>query len=320
MSYRLPPLNALRAFEAAARHLSFKKAADELSVTPTAVSHQIRGLEDYLGIPLFRRLTRALELTPEGEAMLPKIREGIECFVLGVDRARRRAEGGQLTVTAPPTFATRWLVPRLQTFAQAHPEVELHIAASNAMIDSREQAGGFGDEAVDPRDEVSGVSVRFGTGTYEGCRVDRLFAPAYTAVCSPQLLTGKRPLRQPTDLRYHILIHDDTIPDDRLRPTWEDWLRAARAPGVDPTAGPHFSNSGLALSAAIDGLGVALAARSMVAADVAAGRLVIPFDVSIGRNYAYYLVAPQAVADRPAVTAFRDWILDQSGREQAPAG
>jgi LysR family glycine cleavage system transcriptional activator len=320
MSYRLPSLNALRAFEVAARHLSFKKAADELSVTPTAISHQIRGLEDYLGIPLFRRLTRALQLTAEGEAMLPKIREGIECFVLGVDRARRRAEGGQLTVVAPPTFASRWLVPRLQSFAQTHPQVKLHVAASLRTIDSREQPGGLGEAPVDPREGDSGVSIRFGTGAYEGCRVDRLFAPTYTAVCSPKLLMGKRPMRRPSDLRYHVLIHDDTIADDRLRPTWEEWLRAAQAPNVDSTSGPHFSNSGLALSAAIDGLGIALAPKSMVAADVAAGRLAIPFAVSIGGNYAYYLVVPQAVAHRPAVTAFREWILDQSMRESKPAG
>jgi LysR family glycine cleavage system transcriptional activator len=312
MPYRLPPLNALRAFEVAARHLSFKKAAQELSVTPTAISHQIKGLEDQLDVALFVRKTRALALTVEGEALLPKVREGLDCLALAVERVRAHVQGGTLAVSAPPTFAARWLVPRLQLFAAAYPEIELHVSASAAMIDG---AGESVDPPVAGR-ESAGVQIRYGEGRYDGCRVERLFVPAYTAVCSPRLFLAKRPLRQPSDLRYHILIHDDTVADDRLRPSWEEWLRAARVPGVDAGSGPHFSNSGLALAAAMDGLGVALAARPMVAADVAAGRLAMPFDITIRRGGAYYLASPLELAERPAVRRFRDWIVDQA-RQQA---
>jgi LysR family glycine cleavage system transcriptional activator len=320
MNYRLPPLNALRAFEAAARHMSFKKAADELAVTPTAISHQIKGLEAYLGIALFRRLTRALELTAEGKAMLPGVQEGLARFASAVESTRQLRHGGRLNMSAPPTFAARWLVPRLQAFTSAHPEVELHLASSLRMIDSREPGGGFAASPADPRDEGSEVWIRFGTGNYPGCRVDRILAPVYTAVCSPALLRAKRPLIHPANLRYHVLIHDDTIPDEGERPSWADWLRSAGVVGVDARSGPHFSNSGLALAAAADGLGIALASKPLVAAEVAAGRLAVPFDIDIGSRYAYYLVAREAGAQRPAVAAFRDWLLEQAGSQsRAPA-
>jgi LysR family glycine cleavage system transcriptional activator len=314
MNYRLPPLNALRAFEAAARHLSFKKAAEELAVTPTAVSHQIKGLEEYLGISLFRRLTRALDLTAEGEAMLPKVREGLECFASAVERTQQRRLGGRLTVNAPPTFAAHWLVPRLKSFAAAHSEIVLHLASSLRTIDSREQSTPVGMDATDPRDEDSEISIRFGTGGYPGCHADLILAPVYTAVCSPSLLRAKRPLREPANLRFHVLIHDDTIPDEGDRPSWADWLRNAGVSGVDARSGPHFSNSGLALAAAADGQGIALAPKAMVAAEVAAGRLAIPFDIDIGSRYAYYLVIREAWAQRPAVAAFRAWLLEQAAK------
>lgn len=323
MSYRLPPLNALRAFEAAARHLSFKRAAAELAVTPTAISHQIKGLEEYLGVALFRRLTRALELTAVGEAMLPKVREGLECFASAVERTRQVRHGGRLNLSAPPTFAAHWLVPRLQGFTAAHPEVELHLASSLRMIDSREQGAvlgaGAGSDSADPRQEASDAWIRFGTGNYPGCRVDRILAPVYTAVCSPKLLRAKRPLIHPSNLRFHLLIHDDTIPDEGDRPSWADWLRSAGVSGVDARSGPHFSNSGLALAAAADGLGIALASKPMVAAEVAAGRLAIPFDIDIGSRYAYYLVAREAGAQRPALAAFRDWLLQVAPMETPAA-
>ena len=311
MNYRLPPLNALRAFEVAARHLSFTKAGEELAVTPTAISHQIRGLEDYLGFPLFRRLTRALELTVEGKAMLPKVREGIECFAAAIENARSHKPGGRLLVVSPPAFASRWLIPHLPSFSAEHPEITLHMSASVKVIDPKGSSGISGLEGFDPRDDEPEIFVRFGHGRYAGCRTDRLFAPAYTAVCSPSLMTGERPLKTPSDLRHHVLIHDDTVPELMGRPTWSEWMHIAGVTGIDAEAGMHFSDLGLVLSAAVDGVGVALASQPLVAAEIAAGRLMVPFDIVIRRPQAYYLVAPEAVAERPVVRTFREWILSE---------
>ncbi|WP_332674322.1 transcriptional regulator GcvA [Aromatoleum sp.] len=309
MSVRFPPLNALRAFEVAARHLSFKLAAEELSVTPTAISHQIRGLEEDLGVLLFRRLTRALELTPEGEAMLPKLREAMAAITASVEAVRALRPVSRLSVVAPPSFASRWLVPRLHRFSRLQPDVELHLASATKAIDASD-AGGLG---VEPPQRGDGAQlwIRFGSGRYPGYRTDWLFEPEYTAVCCPALLRAKIPLRQPADLQRHNLIYDDTVPDSRERPTWVQWLEAAGVPVVRPEAGLHFSDSGLAIAAALDGLGVALLSKPLVAAEVAAGRLVVPFDICVRRRFAYYVVTPEATAESPTVAAFRAWLLDE---------
>jgi len=315
MVYRLLPLNGLRAFEAAARHRSFKKAAEELYVTPTAVSHQIKGLEGSLGVQLFRRLTRALALTAEGEAMLPKVSEGLECLAAAVARTRDPHKVVTLSVTAPPSFAVRWLVPRLRGFTAAHPEVQLHLSSSFKTIDGAEGGAALPIEAMETRDGISGIAICFGGGRYPGFQVDPIFAADYYPVCSPSLLKGKRPLRTPQDLRWHVLIHDDTIPDEMNRPSWEEWFRLAGVHGVDPNQGLHFSDVSLALEAARDGQGVALALEPLVRAEVAAGRLVIPFKTPLGARFAYYLVVPAALADRPAVAAFRGWLLGEATKE-----
>jgi len=312
MTYRLPPLNALRAFEAAARHLSFKDAGEELSVTPTAISHQIRGLEEYLGFYLFRRLTRALELTREGRAMLPKVREGLECFAAAIESTRQHDAGGRLLVTSPPAFANRWLIRHLPAFTADHPEIQLHMAASLDTIDARDVSGVSGLEGIDVRDDEAEVFIRFGHGQYDGCRVDRLFAPAYAVVCSPRLLLGMRPLNEPGDLRRHNLLHDESIMELLDRPTWAEWLQVAGVSGINPDAGTHFSDPGLVLSAAIDGVGVAIASKPLIEAEVTAGRLVVPFDILIRRTQAYYLVAPEAIAERPIVNAFRRWLCSEA--------
>ncbi len=317
MPYRLPPLNSLRAFEAAARHLSFKNAAMELCVTPTAISHQIKLLERFLGLPLFRRLTRALELTTQGEAMLPKVREGLECFAAAVEQAQERGSEGRLFVISPPSFAARWLVPRLQRFTQADPRLSLHLLSSVETIDDDQQTGAPGIDNIDLRQDDSQVVIRFGTGTYPGCRVDHIFGPDYIAVCSPKLLSSKLPLRHPADVKFHVLLHDDTIANERARPSWAEWLRRAGVTDVDSSLGPHFSDSGLALVAAVDGLGIALASKPLVAAEIAEGRLVAPFDIAVGQQYAYYLVTPEAISERPIVEAFRRWLLDEAKMEES---
>lgn len=312
MPYRLPPLNSLRAFEAAARHLSFKLAAEELSVTPTAISHQIRSLEGALGFPLFHRLTRAIELTAKGRAMLPKIREGLDAFAAAIESTRRHDEGGRLNVSSPPTFLQRWLIRHLPVFADLHPDVQLHMTASLDMIDLPDGSSGASPE--DSEGDDSAVFIRFGLGSYPGCQVDRLFSPVYAAVCSPRLLTGTQPLKVPADLANHALLHDDTVPELMVRPTWGEWLELAGVSDIDSNAGMHFSDSGLVLSAAIDGVGVALASKPLIAAEVAAGRLVVLFDIVIRRPQSYFLVIPEAIAGNPVVRAFREWLLEEAGR------
>lgn len=314
MRDRLPPLHALRAFEAAARHLSFKKAAEELHVTPAAVSQQVKALESYLGVPLFRRLTRALALTDAGQAMLPKLQEGFDALAAAVQQTRRHAGGGVLSVCAPPSFAARWLMPRLKAFTTAHPEIELRLATSQAMIDNKDPASGSPPAGL--HEGGHELEIRFGSGRYGRLHTDRLFGVTFVAVCSPRLRAGKRPLARPEDLRHHVLIHDDTIPDLDERPTWAQWLSRAGVTTVDAGAGPHFSNSGLAIEAAIDGLGVALAPRPLVSADVAEGRLVLPFDIAVPSRYAYWLVCPPAALSRPALKAFREWLLAEAAKEE----
>ena len=276
MTYRSLPLNGLRAFEAAARHGSFKQAADKLFVTPTAVSHQIKALEDSLGVQLFHRLTRALALTADGETLLPKVSEGLKCLKAAVDLRRAAPEVTILSVTAPPTFAARWLVPRLTAFNQAHPEVELHLSSSFKMIDVAKRSPRSPVDVVET-DGGTSIAVRFGYGHYKDCRVDRIFAADYFPMCSPSLLRSKRPLRVPQDLRWHVLLHDETIPDEAIRPTWEKWFKVAGVTGVKPHHGPRFRDVSLALEAACDGQGLVLAMEPVARREIEAGRLVIPF-------------------------------------------
>jgi LysR family glycine cleavage system transcriptional activator len=311
---RLPPLNALRAFEAAARHLSFKNAARELHVTAGAVSHQVKQLEDHLGVALFRRLTRALELTPEAHALLPKVQEGLAALSEAVEKVRAREDACALTVIAPPNFAARWLVPRLARFTNAHPNLDLHIASRPTMIDGREDS-----EVVpvhDARDDAPLAMVRFGDGKYPGNQVDEVFSAVYVPVCSPRLLKGEHPLRKPEDLRHHVLLHDDTVVEEGARPSWGDWLAAVGVRDIDASRGPHFSDASLAFEAALEGMGVALAMRPLVRTEIEAGRLVVPFDIAAPASYSYYLVTPEGSAAPPTVTDFRKWLLEEAAPER----
>lgn len=311
---RLPPLNALRAFEAAARHLSFKNAARELHVTPGAVSHHVKQLEDSLGMPLFRRLTRALELTPEGNALLPKVQEGLRNLAEAVERVRSRGEARTLTVMAPPNFAARWLIPRLARFTEQHPGLDLHLASRPAMIDGR------GDSDAHPSPEASEVApvamVRFGDGRYPGARVDEVFSAVYVPVCAPALLRGPRPLKKPTDLRYHTLLHDETVIEEGARPSWAAWLDSIGLTDIDATRGTHFTDASLSFEAALEGMGVALAMKPLVRSEIEAGRLVMPFNISSPASYAYYLVTAEGTRPGSSVAAFREWLLKESAPER----
>ena len=308
---RLPPLNALRAFEAAARLLSFKNAARELHVTPGAVSHQIKVLEEHLGVALFRRLTRALELTPEAVAMLPKVQEGLESLAAAVERVRARQAVAVLTVMAPPNFSARWLMPRLGRFTRAHPSLELHLASRSAMIDNASAP-----HRPEGAEDAPLVMVRFGDGHYPGARVDKLFSALYVPVCSPRLLEGEHALRVPADLRFHTLLHDDTVVEEGVRPGWADWLRSQGLDDVDATRGPHFSDASLAVEAALEAMGVALVLKPLVRAEIEAGRLAVPFDIAAPTSFAYYLVTPEAYAKIPHVAAFRAWLLEEVAPER----
>jgi LysR family transcriptional regulator, glycine cleavage system transcriptional activator len=308
--YRLPPLNSLRVFEAAARHLSFKEAAAELHITQAAVSHQVKSLEEYLGVQLFRRSARGVQLTDAARACLPKLREGFDALAAAVETLRERGEEAELVITAPPVFTARWLMPRLADFSKREAKIELHVFASSKMVD----AGALNSSALvgdlDLRMESSAVQIHLGAGSYPGHRADRLFGVSIVAVASPDLQPG---LKTPEDLRSHTLLHDEAMEIVAGGNAWRKWLEAAGVAGrVDADRGPHFSSNILSLEAASQKLGVALALRPLVNADIASGRLVAPFDIEVKPGSAYYLVCPEVIADRPAVAAFRKWLLEQA--------
>ena len=314
MATRLPPLNALKAFEAAARHLSVKKAAIELNVTPAAVSHQIRMLEDYLGVQLFHRYNRALELTDAARASLPKLREGFDCLVQAVERLRSHVSGGVLTVSAAPSFAARWLMPRLHRFIAAHPEVDVRVSARMRRV----SVDGKGDVAeratVEAWLDDSDIAILYGRGNYPSLWVRKLLDLTLAPICSPQLLQGDHPLETPADLAHHMLLHDDTGDLYDNEPFWDEWLRQAGVTGVDARRGPHFSHAVLAFEAAIDAVGVVASMPVLAAEDLAAGRLVTPFDLRVPLASSYYLVCHENAATRPAVALFRDWLLEEAAR------
>ncbi len=296
MPRRLPSLNAVRAFEAAARHLSFSRAADELHVTHAAISHQVKGLETYLRVPLFRRLNRAVRLTEAGQAYLPPLRDALDNIAQATARIRDGESAGALTISTSPPFAAKWLVPRLSAFREAHPEIDVWLTPSFHAVD-------FAREEVD-------AAVRWGGGEWPGLRADLLGTMDVFPVCSPRLLRGPQPLRTPEDLRHHPLIHDASGED------WRRWLAAAGV-SVVPAPSLHFHDSSLVIQAAIEGQGVALAYSALVADDLAAGRVVRPFEISLPTDYCYYFVCPRPVAETPKIAAFRAWLLDTVRRQAA---
>ncbi len=309
------PLNALKAFEAAARHLSFSKAADELHVTPAAISQQIKTLEDLLGIQLFHRLHRSLALTRAGQAGLPKLSEGFLRLNEGIRSMREQEDSCHLTVWAAPSFAAKWLVPRLHRFADRYPDIDLRISASIDLIDNAETRPSLSAETFQQHNVD--IAIRFGSGNYPGCRVDKLLGVNAVPLCSPRLLENgqKHPLRRPDDLRYHTLLHDDTVYEGR--PDWANWLKAAGVEGIDASHGLHFNHVSLALEAAADGQGVVLSMQPLAAADLAAGRLVMPFELSIPLQSAYYVISlEQAAGDNHIkIVAFREWLLQEAAAE-----
>jgi len=295
---RLPPLKSLLAFEATARNLSFSKAAEELFVTPAAVSQQVRQLEDWLRVQLFRRLTREIRLTDAGQKALPLVTEGFDKLAEGVLRLTDDDETGILTVSVAPTFAAKWLVPRLVHFNERYPDLNVRVDASLGLADFE-------------RDGVH-IGIRLGAGDYAGLRSDKLMDEDVIPAFSPLLLDGAHPLNTPEDLIHHRLLHVDWG-DMRNPPDWTQWFKFAGIDGGNPARGDSFTIENLAIQAAIAGAGVVLVSTIAVAEDLAAGRLIAPFDIAMPSHSAFWVVAPERMADRPKIAAFREWLLEEAG-------
>jgi LysR family transcriptional regulator, glycine cleavage system transcriptional activator len=290
MTARLPSLNGLRAFEAAARHLSFTLAAAELNVTQTAISHQIRRLEEELGIRLFVRQNRALALTPEARDYLPGVRAAFNDLRLATDRLLRRDDSKVLTVSTIASLAAKWLLPRLTDFQEANPGIDVRITTSTSLVDFQ-------------RDNVD-AAIRYGRGQWRGLRADWLMRDELFPVCSPSLLRGDKPLRAPEDLKDHVLLHTNNSDD------WRLWLTAAGLSiGISRQPGLTFDMTFMTVQAAIDGMGVAMGRTTYVQDDIAKGRLVVPFRIALPADAGFYLVAPDGRHEAPKLAAFRDWLI-----------
>ena len=290
---KLPPLNGLRAFESAARHLNLRAAAEELNVTPSAVSHQIRGIEAALGVSLFRRANKRLALTDDGRSLLPGLSEGFGRIASAVGNLRDNQDQGVLTVSMVSTFAMRWFMPRLSRFQQKHPEIEIRISTTTRPVD-------FEREDID-------AAIRNGAGEWPGMRCDRLFNVETVPVCSPDLTGAGAPLQSPEDLPGHILLHSAARPGE-----WSQWFKHCGVPFDKAVRELTFETTNFSLAAAIKGLGVAIADRHIVEEDVESGRLVIPFEHPMQLPEAYFLVYPERQAVKPKISHFREWLLSEA--------
>ena len=293
MSDRLPPLTALRAFDAAARHMSFQKAAEELHVTPAALSFQIKSLEDHLGQPVFRRLNRAVELTEVGRLLVPGTRDGFAALTAAWRNAQRASDSSAITVTAGPAITAKWLAPRMFAFASAHPEIELRFTATLRLLDF-------------DRDEVD-VAIRFGMTSAAGLYSKPIIGEWVTPMATPALAAK---LKTPEDLLDVPLLHQEDIAFLKPSIQWPAWLKAAGL-GTPKTTGPRFSQADHALDSALAGAGVVMGRVSLAARDLIEGRLVMPFDLSVTTEAHYRLVCPLGAETRPHIKAFIDWIDEE---------
>jgi LysR family glycine cleavage system transcriptional activator len=291
----LPPLNALRSFEAAARHQSFTRAADELCVTQGAVSHQVKALEAELGLRLFNRERQGLVITDAGQDYLAVVRDAFDRIALGTDRLLQRQHSGVITVSMSPDFAAKWLVSRLGRFADAYPDIELKVSATMQHVD-------FARENID-------LAIRHGIGDWAGLDAVNLCPEELFPVCSPSLLRSRRGIYNPEDLLQFPLLHLDDRRD------WSRWLEAAGASGEGMLHGPILNHASMLIDAAIDGQGTALARTALAAADLINGRLVRPFRNSLPLKNTYWIVCPKATATLPKIVAFRDWLLTEAAAD-----
>ena len=299
MARRLPPLTTLASFEAAARHLSFSKAADELHVTHGAVSRAVRHLEDHLGVPLFLRSTRSVSLTPGGSLYAAQVRESLDQLAAATALAKGSDTKGVLAISTLDSFAGKWLMPRLFRFRSLHESIDVRLSTSERLAD-------FVNDGID-------IAIRYGRGQYSGLTAELLMQEDVFPVCSPKLLEGPHPLRSPADLAHHPLIHDEFHID------WPTWLRSVGIEGIDAHRGLRFHSSEHSVQAAVLGDGVVLGRSALVSDDLTAGRLVKPFALSMPAQLAYYVVYPPRALQRFKVKAFRDWIFTEVETETAEA-
>ena len=292
MPRRLPALNALRSFEAAARHESFTRAAEELCVTQGAVSHQVKALEQELGIKLFNRERQRLVITDSGREYLAVVRDALDRIALGTERLLQRQSSGALTISTSPDFAAKWLVHRLGRFAEAHPDIDLRVSATMHHVD-------FAREEVD-------LAVRHGDGSWAGLHVERLSAEQLFPVCSPKLADGRQRLSKPADVLKFPLLHLETSN------SWSQWLEAAGVADPDRARGLVLNRASMLIDAAVDGQGIALARTTLAAWDLLNGRLVRPFAETLRLSKNYWIVSPKATAMLPKVRKARDWLLAEA--------
>ncbi|CAM3450819.1 transcriptional regulator GcvA [Parendozoicomonas haliclonae] len=291
MNRKLPNLKALAAFEAAARLGSFTKAADELFVTQAAISQHIRQLEESLEVPLFIRKPRSLSLTREGLRLLPSLSSAFDLMADSLDKIKKKPDNNRLSVSLTPALAAKWLVLRLPEFWQQFPEIDLRLHHSISPVD-------FVNDDID-------VAIRWGEGDWPGLTAEFLIPGELVPVCSPSLLVGRKPLAKPSDLVHHTLLHEDSHDD------WEQWLKMAGIESVEGTSGPIIDDSNALLLAAADGQGVALGRTAFIREDLAAGRLVKPFDLVLQKSQAYYLVYPEGAQQSAGFQAFRTFLKQQ---------
>ncbi len=293
----LPPLNALHTFEVAARCLSFQQAAEELDITPTAVSHQIKVLEDYLGVSLFRRRPRPLALTEVGQLLYPAVNKSLDAIAAAIAQLTQASDSTTLTVSVTTVFAAKWLVPRLAEFQRTHPEIDLRLQTSNDVVDLHRQT-------VD-------VAIRYGKGNYPGFTVRKLMSDVFIPVCSPQLLKGNHPIKEPSDLVHHPLLHFEWIHFGTEAPDWKNWFRLTGLNTIDPSFGIKFNEESLTIQAAIAGQGIALCSNIHVADDVALGFLVQPLDVSL-EGFSYSAVYVENHPKEILILKFLDWLVEMA--------
>ncbi|WP_371189147.1 transcriptional regulator GcvA [Thalassotalea maritima] len=290
MQNRLPPLNALKAFEASARHLSFTRAAKELFVTQAAVSHQIKSLENFLGLKLFKRKNRALLLTEEGQSYYLDIKDIFTSLQDATQKLLARGEKGAITVSIQPSLAIKWLVPKLSEFAKLYPDIDVRIKADDATDDTL-------------NDDVN-IAFYYGRGTWRGVNAEKILNEYLVPVCSPMLMSDNKPLTTIADLQHHTLLHDTSRSD------WQRWYKRCGLKATNLTKGPIFSHSALVLQAAIHGQGVALVNNTLAKPDIDAGRLVTPFEQVLMSKNAFYIVCHDEQRETPRIAQFRDWVIN----------
>ena len=300
MGRRLPPLISLRVFEAVARHLSFTSAANELHVTQAAVSHQVKKLEEWLGVTLFLRLNRSIKLTKEGQAYAEPLTKAFDALAAATDKVLKETRPQSINISTFDSIAANWLAPRIRKFQESYPEVALKIVTRNSYTD-------FSSSDVD-------VEIRYGDGNWANQYVVKIADEEIFPVCSPKLLGRKRKLKSYDETADYNLIHDEMVME------WSDWLEAADAAKANATKGLRYNHSHIVIQSAIAGEGMALGRSLLVADDLEKGRLIAPFDLKIRSKFSYYFVCPKELADQVWITSFRDWLLEEAANTIAYYG